>query len=63
MVENPAGAGEISEPFFFRSKFTRVRNKTASRPPRRMLDVQHFVIQNVLDGHLRHAGMIHSAIQ
>jgi len=62
VVEDTAGAGEIGEEFFFGAEFGGMGNKAAARPSSGMLDVEHFVIEDVFDGHLRYARMIHTAI-
>src|SRR2546425_2717959 len=40
-----------------------MRNQAASRPPRRMLHVQHLVKQHVLDGITRHTRPVQPPIQ
>src|SRR3989442_9062490 len=40
-----------------------MRNQAASRPPRRMLHVQHLVKQHVLDGITRHTRSVQPPIQ
>ncbi len=63
MVEDFAGQGELIEAFLFGAKFRRVGNERATGAPRGMLDVQHLVIQDVLDDKLRDAGPVHAPIQ
>ena len=62
-IENLPGAIELLEQFFFGAKFGRVRNERAARSARRMFDVEHFVIEDVLDGALRNVGAVHAAIE
>ena len=61
-VEDFAGAGEMGELFFFGAEFGRVRDERAAGAARRMFDVEHFVVEDVLDGALRDVGAIHAAI-
>jgi hypothetical protein len=63
VIEDAAGAVELSEAFFFGAKFTGVRDQAAAGAARRMLDVKHLVIEDVLDRKLRDAEMVHAAIE
>ncbi len=62
MIENTPGAGEIGEEFFFGAEFRGMGDETAAGAARGMFDVEHLMVEDVLDGDLRHAGMIHAAI-
>lgn len=62
-VEEAAGALEFGEKFFFGAKFAGVRDKRATGTPRRMFNMQHFVIEDILDDELRDAGVIHAAVK
>lgn len=48
-VEEFAGLGETGETFFFAAEFGRVREQRAAGAPGGMLDVEHLVIEDVLD--------------
>jgi hypothetical protein len=50
VIEDAAGAGEIGEEFFFGAEFAGMGDEAAARPARRMFYVEHFVIEDVLDG-------------
>lgn len=63
MIEYAAGAVEFDEAFFFGAEFGGMGDEAAAGTACRVLDVKHFVIEDVLDGNLRDGGMIHSAIQ
>lgn len=63
VVEDAAGAGEIGEEFFFCAEFGGMGEEAAAGTARGMLDVEHFVVEDVFDGDLGNGGMIHSAIQ
>jgi hypothetical protein len=58
-----AGAGEIGEAFFFGAKFRGVGEKGAAGAAGGMLDVEHFVVEDVLDGELGDVGAIHAAVE
>lgn len=62
MVEDTAGADEVGEELFFGAEFGRVGDKAAAGAAGRMLDVKHFVVENVFDGDLRDGGVVHAAI-
>ena len=62
MIENTTRAGEIGEEFFFGAEFGGMGDEAAAGAARGMLDVEHFVVEDVFDGNLRDAGMIHAAI-
>jgi hypothetical protein len=62
VVEDAPGAGEIGEEFFFGAEFGRMGDKAATGAACGMFDVEHLVVEDVFDGDLRDAGMIHSAI-
>ncbi len=63
VIEDAAGASEIGEKFFFGAEFWRMGNQAAAGTSRGMFHVEHFVIEDVLDGDLRDSRMVHSAIQ
>ena len=62
-VQKFSGGQELIEFLFFGTKFGRMRKQAAAGAARGMLDVQHFVIENVLDDKLRNARLIHAAIE
>jgi hypothetical protein len=62
MIEYTAGAVEFGEAFFFGAEFAGMRDQAAAGAACGVLDVKHFVVENILDGNLRDGGMIHSAI-
>src|SRR5579871_4039244 len=62
-VEDFAGAVELGKLFFFGAKFGRVRDQGATGAARGVLDVEHFVVEDVLDGALRDIGAVHAAIE
>ena len=62
-VQDFTSSVELSELFFFGAEFGRVRDERAAGAARRMFDVQHFVIEDVLDGALRNVGVVHAAIE
>ena len=62
-VQDFTSSVELSELFFFGAKFGRVRDERAAGAARRMFDVQHFVIEDVLDGALRNIRPVHAAIE
>jgi hypothetical protein len=63
VIEVAAGAGEIGKEFFFAAEFGGMGDEAAAGAARRVFYVEHFVVEDVLDGDLGHAVMIHSAIQ
>src|SRR5580765_4614416 len=63
LIENTAGAVEIGESLFFATKFTRMGNEAAAGAAGRVFYVEHFVIEDVLDGDSGDGWMIHSAVQ
>ena len=62
VVEDSSCASEIGKEFFFGTEFGGMGNETAAGAARGVFDVEHFVIEDVFDGHLRYARMIHTAI-
>lgn len=62
VVEDAAGANEIGEEFFFGAELGGVGDEAATRAARGMLHVEHFVVEDVFDGHLRDGGVIHTAV-
>src|SRR5260221_524724 len=48
---------------FLRPKFRRMRNQAAARPPRRMLHMQHLVVQHILHDKLRYTQPVHPPVQ
>jgi len=62
-VEDFAGAVELGELFFFGAEFGRMGDERAAGAARRMFDVQHFVVEDVLDGALRDVGAVHASIE
>lgn len=62
VVEDAAGAGEICEEFFFGAELGGMRDETAAGAAGGVFDMEHFVVEDVFDGDLRDAGMIHAAI-
>ncbi len=62
VVEDAAGAGEVVEEFFFGAEFGGMGDEAAAGAARGMLHVEHLMVEDVFDGDLRYAGMIHSAI-
>ena len=62
-IENLPSAIELLKQFFFGAEFGRVRDERAAGAARRMFDVEHFVVEDVLDGALRDGGAIHAAIK
>jgi hypothetical protein len=62
MIEHAAGAVEFGEAFFFGAECGGMGDKAAAGAACGVLDVEHFVVEDVLDGNLRDGGMIHSAI-
>src|SRR5580704_376439 len=63
LVEEFAGDDEVFEAFFFGAKFRGVRDEAAAGAAGGMLDVQHLVIENVLDDRLRDARAIHATVE
>ena len=63
VVENAAGAVEFCEAFFFGTEFGGMREQRATGTARGMFDVEHFVVEDVLDGALRDNGTVHAGIQ
>lgn len=62
-VEDAPGGFEMLEAFFFGAKLRRMRDKAAAGAARRMLDVQHFVEEDILHDEGRDARMVHPAVQ
>src|SRR5215471_12315172 len=62
-IENAARTGKVGKALFFLAQFAGMRDQRATRAPGRMLDVQHFVKQDVFHGKLGNAGAVHAAIQ
>lgn len=62
VVEDAAGAGEIGEEFFFGAEFGGMGEEAAAGAARGMFDVEHLVVEDVLDGDLWDGGMIHASI-
>ena len=62
-VENFAGDGKALEAFLLGQKFRRVGDEGATRAPRGVLDVQHFVEENLLDHEFRNAATVHASVQ
>jgi hypothetical protein len=62
-VEDFTGAVELVESFFFGAEFGGVGDQRAAGAARRVLHVQHFVIEDVFDSALRHIGAVHAAIE
>ena len=62
-VEDAAGASELLEALFLFAEFTGVRNERAAGAASGVLDVKHFVEENVLDGEARDLGTVHAAIE
>src|SRR5882724_12612494 len=62
-VQNMPRAFKFGEALFFFTKFTRMGNHAAARPPRWVLHMQHFVEQNISHRARRNARTIHPAIQ
>jgi len=50
VIEDAAGSGEIGEEFFFGAEFGGMGDEAAARTARRMFYVEHFVVEDVLDG-------------
>lgn len=63
VVEDAAGTGEIGEEFFFGAEFGGMGEEAAAGAAGGMLDVEHFVVEDVLDSDLGDGGVIHAAIQ
>src|SRR5260370_12657000 len=62
-VEDAPRALEFRKALLLRSKFQRMRNHAATRAARRVLDVQHLVIQNGFHRAGRNVRAIHPAVQ
>src|SRR5260370_41690056 len=62
-VENFSGAFEFSKALLLFAKFAGMRDHAAARAASRMLDVQHFVKQNVFHSARRNTRAVHPAIQ
>jgi len=62
VIEDAAGAGEIGEEFFFGAKFGGMGDEAAARPASGMFYVEHFVIEDVLDGNSGDGGVVHTPI-
>src|SRR5260370_33874086 len=62
-VEDAPRALEFRKALLLRSKFPRMRDHAAAGAARRVLDVQHLVIQNIFHGARRNVRAIHPAIQ
>jgi hypothetical protein len=62
MVQDFAGAVELGEALFFFAEFAGMGNEAAPRAAGGVLDVEHLVKQNVLDGTSGDAGTVHAAI-
>jgi len=62
-VEDAAGLLEFGEALFFFAKFAGMGNQGATGAAGGMLDVQHFVKQDVFHSARRDLGTIHAAIQ
>src|SRR5260370_957792 len=62
-VQDVAGALEFGEALLFFAKFAGMGDHTAAGAASWMLDVQHFVKQNVFHGASRNARAVHAAIQ
>ena len=52
---------QLGEEFFFRLKFGRVHTAAAAAQSYRVLEVEHLVIHDVLDGGAGNAGMVEDA--
>ena len=48
--------------FFFGAELRGVRDKTAAGPAGRMLNVKHFVVEDIFDDKLWDFGAVHSAV-
>ncbi len=62
-VEEAAGAFELREEFFFDAEFARVGDERTSGAACGMFDMEHFVVEDVLDDELRDERMIHAAVE
>jgi len=62
-VEDAAGAVEFGEALFFLAKFVGMGNERTAGAARRMLDVEHLMEEDVLDGAMRDSRMIETAIK
>jgi hypothetical protein len=62
VVEDAAGAIEVGEELFFGAEFGRMGDEAAAGTACGVFDMQHFVVEDVFDGNLRNARMIHAAI-
>ena len=62
-VEDFAGLGELGELLFFGAEFGGVGDQGAAGAARRMFDVKHLVVEDVLDGALGDVGAVHAAIE
>ena len=51
------------EEFFFGTELRGVRNEAAAGAARGMLDVQHFVVEDIFDDKLRDFRAVHTAIE
>ena len=62
-VEEFAGRVEMFVAFFFGAKFRGMGDEAAAGTARGMFDMQHFMIQDVLDDKLGDAWPVHAAIE
>ena len=62
-VEEFAGWGEFVEELFFGTELRGMRDQAAAGAACRMLDVKHFVVEDVFDDELRDLRAAHAAIQ
>ena len=63
VVQDFAGLLELGELLFLGAEFGGVGDQRAAGTARRMFDVEHFVVEDVLDGTLRDVGAVHAAIE